>query len=114
MASSGRSRKPLHPTNLHVNKALFPNDTVQSRLPDPSWLEHWLDSQISFDREWEAKVVKMILHNLSSLFELPIRTVQDLSRYRKQLSTLAACVTSGSAHSAMCAPCIMAATRHEP
>jgi hypothetical protein len=90
MASSGRSRKPLHPTNLHVNKALFPNDTVQSRLPDPSWLEHWLDSQISFDREWEARVVKMILHNLSSLFELPIRTIQDLSRYRKQLTRLAA------------------------
>mgnify|MGYP001793293027 CR=1 FL=1 len=90
MASSGRSRKPLHPTNLHVNKALFPNDTVQSRLPDPSWLEHWLDSQIKFDREWEARVVKLILHNLSSLFELPIRTVQELSRYRKQLSRLAA------------------------
>jgi hypothetical protein len=90
MASSGRSRKPLHPTNLHVNKNLFPNDTVQSRLPDPSWLEHWLDSQISFDREWEAKVVKMILHNLSSLFESPIRTVQDLSRYRKQLVRFAA------------------------
>lgn len=50
MASSDRSRKPLHPTNLHVNKNLFPNDTVQSRLPDPSWLEHWLDSQISFNR----------------------------------------------------------------
>ena len=46
MASSARSRKPLHPTNLHVNKALFPHDTVQSRLPDPDWLEHWLDSQI--------------------------------------------------------------------
>ena len=30
MASSGRSGKPLHPTNLHVNKGLFPNDTVQS------------------------------------------------------------------------------------
>ncbi len=90
MASSGRSRKPLHPTNLHVNTALFPNDTVQSRLPDPSWLEHWLDSQINFDREWEAKVVRMILHNLSSLFELPIKTVHDLSRYRKRLSAPAA------------------------
>ena len=29
MASSARSGKPLHPTNLHVNEALFPNDTVQ-------------------------------------------------------------------------------------
>jgi hypothetical protein len=90
MASSSRSRKPLHPTNLHVNKGLFPNDTVQSRLPDPEWLERWLDTQISFGREWEAKVVKMILHNLSSLFELPIETVQSLSRYRKQLALAAA------------------------
>jgi hypothetical protein len=85
MAASGRSGKPLHPTNLHVNKGLFPNDTVQSKLPDPDWLEHWLDSQIRFDREWESRVVKMILHNLSSLFGEPIRTLQDLSRYRKQL-----------------------------
>jgi hypothetical protein len=90
MASSQRSGKPLHPTNLHVSKTLFPNDTVQSKLPDPDWLEHWLDSQISFGRDWEAKVVKMILHNLSSLFNEPIRTVQELSRYRKQLVRAAA------------------------
>jgi len=90
MASSQRSGKPLHPTNLHVAKTLFPNDTVQSKLPDPDWLEHWLDSQISFGRDWEAKVVKMILHNLSRLFDQPIRTVQELSRYRKQLVRAAA------------------------
>src|SRR5579862_2932341 len=36
MASPARAGKPMHPTNLHVNKLLFPNDTVQSRLPDPS------------------------------------------------------------------------------
>ena len=35
MASAARTGKPLHPTNLHVNKTLFPRDTVQSRLPDP-------------------------------------------------------------------------------
>jgi hypothetical protein len=85
MAASSRSGKPLHPTNLHVNKNLFPHDTVQSKLPDPDWLQHWLDSQIRFDREWESRVVKMILHNLSSLFGEPIKTLQDLSRYRKQL-----------------------------
>jgi hypothetical protein len=90
MASSNRNRRPLHPTNLHVNKQLFPNDTVQSRLPDPEWLERWLDSQISFGREWEEKVVKMILHNLSSLFERPIDSLQSLSRYRKQLALAAA------------------------
>lgn len=86
MASSGRSGKPLHPTNLHVNKGLFPRDTVQSKLPNPEWLEHWLSEQIRFDREWESKVVKMILHNLSSLFGQAFDTVQQLSRYRKQLA----------------------------
>ena len=58
-------RKPLHPTNLHVNKALFPLDTVQSRLPDPEWLERWLDSQIQFDKAWEGKVVQAVLAKLS-------------------------------------------------
>ena len=90
MAASQRCGKPLHPTNLHVAKTLFPNDTVQCKLPDPNWLEHWLDSQISFGRDWEAKVVKMILHNLSRLFDQPLRTVQELSRYRKQLVRAAA------------------------
>ncbi|MCW5624195.1 MAG: diiron oxygenase [Burkholderiales bacterium] len=86
MASSGRSGKPLHPTNLHVNRAMFPNDTVQSRLPDPEWLEHWLDEQIRFGKTWEAKVVTMILKNLSLLFEHPIQTVQDLNRYRRDVT----------------------------
>ncbi|HSC80871.1 MAG TPA: ferritin-like domain-containing protein [Chitinolyticbacter sp.] len=85
MASSGRSGKPLHPTNLHVNKELYPNDTVQSRLPDPEWLEHWLDGQIQFGQEWEARVVGGILRNLSSLFGVALESISDLNRYRKQL-----------------------------
>ncbi len=85
MASSARSRKPLHPTNLHVNKRLFPNDTVQSRLPDPLWLERWLDEQINFDRDWESRVVRMILHNLSSLFGTTISSSQELNRLRKNM-----------------------------
>ena len=48
-----------------MNKALFPRDTVQSRLPDPEWLEHWLDKQIHFDAVWENKVVERILHNMA-------------------------------------------------
>ncbi len=40
---------------------LFPRDTVQSRLPDPAWLERWLDEQIRFDAGWEKRVVAMIL-----------------------------------------------------
>jgi hypothetical protein len=83
MASGGRAGKPLHPTNLHVNKALFPRDTVQSRLPDPGWLDHWLDEQIHFDAECEQGVVRAILANLSTLLEVPIHDVRELSRYRK-------------------------------
>ena len=90
MASSGRSGKPLHPTNLHVNKQLFPNDTVQSRLPDPAWLERWLDSQIRFDKEWEAKVVSGILRNLSLLFGRSFKSVPDLNRFRKEIAAAAA------------------------
>jgi len=90
MASSQRSAKALHPTNLHVNQELYPRDTVQSRLPDPAWLERWLDQQISFDRVWESRVVRMILHNLSQLFDRELATVQDLNRYRRALAGRAA------------------------
>ena len=86
MASSRRNAKPLHPTNLHVNQSLFPNDTVQSRLPEPDWLERWLDQQIRFDRDCEARVVTMILHNLSQLFDEKIGSLQDLNRYRKDMA----------------------------
>ncbi|MCX7893064.1 MAG: ferritin-like domain-containing protein [Burkholderiales bacterium] len=86
MASPGRSGKPLHPTNLHVSKDLYPRDTIQSRLPDPAWLERWLDEQIRFDREWEAKVVRMILRNLSLLFDRTFASVQELNRFRKELA----------------------------
>jgi len=86
MASARRTAQALHPTNLHVNKALFPRDTVQSRLPDPDWLERWLDSQIRFDAAWEGKVVERILHNLSLLLGRPFASVQELNRYRKELA----------------------------
>lgn len=87
MAASARANKPLHPTNLHVNQALFPNDTVQSRLPDPDWLERWLDQQIRFDKDCEARVIGGILRNLSSLCGETFKTVTDLNRFRKQLAT---------------------------
>jgi len=89
MASSNRRGRALHPTNLHVNKSLFPNDTVQSRLPDPSWLQHWLDRQIDFDEQWEKRVVAMILRNLSSLFGQPFASVAQLNRFRKSLAVRA-------------------------
>jgi len=89
MASPRRAGKPLHPTNLHVNESLFPRDTVQSRLPDPEWLERWLDEQIRFDAECERRVTGGILRNLSSLFDQTFETVQDLNRYRKSLAATA-------------------------
>ncbi len=85
MASAKRQSKPLHPTNLHVNEALFPKDTIQSRLPDPNWLEQWLDHQINFDASWEKKVVDRILHNLGLLLNQKFMSVQELNRYRKKL-----------------------------
>jgi hypothetical protein len=86
MASARRTAQALHPTNLHVSEKLFPRDTIQSRMPDPAWLERWLDKQIQFDAAWEGKVVERILHNLSLLFERSFASVQELNRYRKELA----------------------------
>lgn len=94
MTSSARSSKPLHPTNLHVSAEFFPRDTIQSRLPDPDWLEHWLDKQIQFDSSWEAKVVNTILIKLSNLFGQSFEGIKDLNRYRKQFTQPAATVAS--------------------
>ncbi len=85
MASAHRTPQALHPTNLHVNKDMYPLDTVQSKLPTPGWLENWLDNQIHFDKDWEGKVSSRILHNMSLLMETSFNTVQDLNRYRKGL-----------------------------
>ncbi len=85
MASAARVGKPLHPTNLHVNKSLFPNDTVQSKLPDVGWLEHWLDTQIRFDSVCESKVVQSILSKLGTLYGQAIGDATDLKRFRKEL-----------------------------
>jgi hypothetical protein len=85
MASAHRTAKALHPTNLHVNQSLFPNDTVQSRLPEPGWLEHWLDEQIKFDIGWEKKVAERILHNLSLLFDQSFNNVKELNLFRKKI-----------------------------
>ena len=86
MASARRTAQALHPTNLHVNAKLFPRDTIQSRLPDPEWLERWLDKQIQFDTVWEHKVVERILHHMSLLMERRVASVQELNRFRKELT----------------------------
>ena len=85
MASARRTAQALHPTNLHVNVKLFPRDTIQSRLPNPAWLEQWLDKQIQFDAVWETKVVERILHNMSLLMERSFASVQELNRFRKEM-----------------------------
>jgi hypothetical protein len=59
-------------------------------LPDPAWLEHWLDQQIRFDRDWESKVVGSILKKLSTLLGQSFDTVQSLNRYRKALNAAGA------------------------
>jgi hypothetical protein len=97
MASARRTAQALHPTNLHVNLALFPRDTIQSRLPDPEWLEQWLDKQIQFDAVWEGKVVDRILHNLSLLLERSFASVQELNRYRKEVTAAVAAAASAKA-----------------
>ena len=94
MASASRAGKPLHPTNLHVNKGMFPADTVQSKLPDPEWLENWLDHQIRFDKVCENKVVQSILAKLSTLYDRSIESAGDLNRFRRELLRA---VTPGSA-----------------
>lgn len=86
MASASRTAQALHPTNLHVNQSMFPNDTVQSKLPEPGWLEKWLDQQINFDKDWEKKVSDRILHNLSLLFDQTFASVQELNRFRKEVA----------------------------
>jgi hypothetical protein len=86
MASARRTAQALHPTNLHVNEKLFPRDTIQSRLPNPDWLEHWLDKQIQFDAVWEGKVAERILHNLGSLMGRSFANVQELNRFRKDMA----------------------------
>lgn len=88
MASAHRTAQALHPTNLHVNKEMYPQDTVQSKLPSPGWLEHWLDDQIRFDKEWEGKVSTRILHNMSLLMGEDFKSVQELNRYRKDLGKM--------------------------
>ncbi len=97
MASARRTAQALHPTNLHVSAKLFPRDTIQSRLPDPEWLEAWLDKQIQFDAVWENKVVERILHNLSLLMERSFASVQELNRYRKEITAQVAAASKQAA-----------------
>jgi hypothetical protein len=43
------------------DQSLFPNDTVQSRLPDPEWLRAG-DTQINFDKVAEEEAAWLEQH----------------------------------------------------
>jgi hypothetical protein len=90
MASVRKPSQALHPTNLHVNTALFPRDTIQSRLPDPNWLEPWLEQQIRCDAEDEKRIADRILLNLGVLFGRRFDSPQSLHRYRREIERAAA------------------------
>lgn len=86
LMTNPRMNRAMHPTNLHVNKSLFPKDTVNSRLPDPSWLKRWLDEEINFDMKWEAKIERGILQNLSALFGEKLDSTRALRLFQKSLA----------------------------
>jgi hypothetical protein len=86
LMASIRTGNALHPTNLHVNKQLYPKDRVQDRVPEPGWIEHWLNEQIRFDKEWQQRVIDRILNSLSLILNVKLESVRDLQQYRKQLA----------------------------
>lgn len=89
LMANPRTSRALHPTNLHVNESMYPDDTVQSKLPSPGWMEHWLNQQIDFNKEWEGRVSNRILSALSTLLGEDFETVKDLQAYRKRLQKAA-------------------------
>jgi rubrerythrin len=86
LMTNARLNKAMHPTNLHVNKSLYPDDTVNGRLPDSEWLEQWLSHEIHFDSQWESKVEQGILSSLSDLLGQDFSDSHALRRYHKGLS----------------------------
>jgi hypothetical protein len=66
-------------------------------MPDPDWLQQWLDRQIDFDVVWENKVVERILHNMSLLMERSFASVQELNRYRKEVAARVAAAAQAAA-----------------
>lgn len=85
LMTNPRINKCMHPTNLHVNKDLYPNDTVVSKLPDPDWFEHWLNNEVNFDSTWENSVNTAILGSYSNLLDYKFESAYDLLSYRKNL-----------------------------
>ena len=57
--------------------------------------------QIQFDSVWESKVVERILHNLSLLMERSFASVQELNRYRKEVTAAVAAAAAAAAAAAV-------------
>ena len=55
------------------------------------------ESEIRFDAVWERKVVERILHNLSLLLERSFASVQELNRYRKEMTAALAAAAAKAA-----------------
>lgn len=86
LMTNARLNKAMHPTNLHVNRSLYPHDTVNGRLPDPSWLETWLTNEIGFNEEWELKVETAILQNYGCLLGARLDAPAELRNLRRTLT----------------------------
>ncbi len=72
-----------------MNKALFPNDTVQCACPEPGWLERWLDTQIPFRRRVGKESRRPHpCRSCSKLLDRSFESVKDLNRYRKEIMSL--------------------------
>jgi hypothetical protein len=89
LMTSRKTGRAMHPTNLHVSQEHYPEDTVQSRLPDPEWMERWLNHQIRFDEAQESRVGESILRKLGNVLGEDFATVHDLRRYRRTLEATA-------------------------
>ena len=76
MASASRTAQAMHPTNLHVNKALFPNDTVRVAPARAGLAGALARHPDRFDGTWEGKVATRILHILSKLLDRQFDSVR--------------------------------------
>lgn len=103
---SPKHHQPLHPTTVHVSKAHYPNDTVQSRLPDPQWYERFLNEMVRFDDDGELRVRTATLKKLSALFGESVNSVRELSAYRKKLQRSLGAQQSARAMATPSAPVI--------
>ncbi|GIR48649.1 MAG: hypothetical protein CM15mP58_07460 [Burkholderiaceae bacterium] len=57
---------PFYPKNLHVKKSLFPNDTVQSPLPEPGWFgKNGLMIKLNLTRAGRKKIAEGYYKSIS-------------------------------------------------